>query len=47
MHEHWKQCVDKKHSMHSVMSLEEADSSDINNNNAEIINEGNITIVNE
>ena len=37
MYEFCKQCVDRKHSTRAAMSLEEADSSDVNDNNAEFL----------
>ena len=43
MHKYCKQCADKKHIICTVMNLEEVGS----NNNAVIVNEGNITITNE
>ena len=47
MHECCKKCVDKKYGTCEAMNLEEADSSDANNDNVEIANEGNLTIANE
>ena len=46
MHNNFKKCVDKKHDACAVMSLEEVESSDANNDDAEIANEVSTTITN-